>query len=114
VALRVVADERGNPTWAPDLAQAVVQAAMADLRGHLHLAGEPSTKRYEWALQILADLVDLRLEAISRADYVRPSPVPPRAVLSTDRARSLGVGPMDWRPPTRDHATQLLSAVVPP
>jgi dTDP-4-dehydrorhamnose reductase len=86
---------------------------MADLRGHLHLAGEPSTTRYEWALQILADLVDLRLEAISRANYVRPSPVPPRAVLSTDRARSLGIGPMDWRPPTRDYATQLLSAVVP-
>lgn len=106
--LRVVADEHGNPTWAPDLAHAVARAVNADLGGTLHLAGEPPTTRYEWTCEILAGVADLRLEAISRMDYERPAPVPPRAILSMDRASSLGFEPMDWRPPTRRFAAELL------
>jgi dTDP-4-dehydrorhamnose reductase len=112
VALRVVADEHGNPTWAPDLAQAVVVAVSEDLRGLLHLAGEPPATRYEWAREILADVADLELESISLSDYKRPAPVPPRAVLSMGRASSLGFEPMDWRPLSRIYAAELLAAAT--
>jgi dTDP-4-dehydrorhamnose reductase len=108
-SLRVVADEYGNPTWAPDLADRVEQAVTANLRGVLHLAGEPPATRYEWARVILADVLDVKLEAISRDDYERPAPVPARAILSTDRARDLGIGPMDWRPRTREYAADLVT-----
>ena len=113
VPLKVVADEHGNPTWAPDLAHAVAQAVSADLRGVLHLAGEPPATRYECAREILASVAGLELVAISRTNYQRPAPVPPRAILNMERASSLGFETMDWRPPTRRYAAQLLAGATP-
>jgi dTDP-4-dehydrorhamnose reductase len=107
--VRVVDDEYGNPTWAPDLAAAIVQAANAGCRDILHLAGEPAATRYQWATAILSAFADVALEPISSAEYERPAAVPPRAVLSTERSRSIGFPPMDWRPPTRAYAAQLLA-----
>ena len=109
-ALRVVADELGNPTWAPDLAQRIVAAVAKALRGVLHLAGEPPTSRFDWAQLILHDLVGLELRAITQAEYQRASAVPPRAVLDMARARAAGLEPMDWRPATTSYAADLLRA----
>jgi len=110
--LRIVADEHGNPTWAPDLARGVVTAMTLGISGVLHLAGEPPATRYEWALAILAEVEDLKLRAISRSDYERPAPVPARAVLSMDLARSLGIASMYWRPPTDEYSARLLAAAA--
>jgi dTDP-4-dehydrorhamnose reductase len=110
-ALRVVADEHGNPTWAPDLAAALASATGKNLRGVLHLAGEPPTTRYEWASEILAGFAGIQLEAISRSDYERPARVPARAILGMGRARSLGIAPMDWRPRVNQYAADLLAMV---
>jgi dTDP-4-dehydrorhamnose reductase len=107
--LRVVADEVGNPTWAPDLARAIVAAVHAGALGVLHLAGEPPTSRYDWALAGLEGLPDLEVTPITRADFARPSTPPARAVLASARSASLGIAPMDWRPPSRRYARQLLA-----
>lgn len=112
LALRVVADEHGNPTWAPDLAQSVVKAVMAGVGGTLHLAGEPPVTRYQWASEILFEVVDIELEGISHTDYKRPAPVPPRAILSMGRASAMGFEPMDWRPSSRLYAAALLATVA--
>jgi dTDP-4-dehydrorhamnose reductase len=109
-ALRVVDDEYGNPTWAPDLAAAIVKAADAGCRGTLHLAGEPAATRYEWASTILADLADVILEPIPHTEFQRPAPVPTRAVLNMERARRLGFASIDWRRRTRSYAADLLAA----
>jgi dTDP-4-dehydrorhamnose reductase len=111
-ALRVVDDEYGNPTWAPDLAVAIVKAADAGCRGILHLAGEPAATRYQWASAILSTFTDLALDPSSSTQYVRPAPVPARAVLSTERWRAMGFQPMDWRLPTRAYAAQLLATTA--
>ena len=106
--LRIVADERGNPTWAPDLARAIVGALNAGAHGVLHLAGEPPTSRYDWAMAALEGISDLEVTPITRAEFARSSTAPARAVLATGRAVSLGIALMDWRPPTQRYAEELL------
>jgi len=114
--VRVVADEYGNPTWAPDLAEAIRIAVTAFESGGvgsgvLHIAGEPPTTRFAWAEVVLKDVTGARLVPISLDQYPRASRVPPRAVLSTARARSLGIPPSDWRPATARYVSDLLAAV---
>jgi dTDP-4-dehydrorhamnose reductase len=108
--LRVVADERGNPTWAPDLALRIRTAVEMGLRGVLHLAGEPPASRFEWASAVLRELPGVQLLPVTQAEYLRASAVPPRAVLDMSRARAAGLAPMDWRPASATYATQLLAA----
>jgi dTDP-4-dehydrorhamnose reductase len=92
-ALRVVADERGNPTWAPGLARAIVASVHADAGGVLHLAGQPATSRHDWARVVLADVPELEVTPISRTEFARSSTAPARAVLALDRAAALGIEP---------------------
>lgn len=103
--LRVVADELGNPTWAADLARAIVHVSGPGLGGDvppiLHVAGWPPASRMEWAVMALADLEgELSIEPITLDEYPRPGRVPPRAVLDVGLARTLGVAPSDWRTAT--------------
>lgn len=110
--LRVVADEIGNPTWAPDLANAIRAAVMALLGGQLtpgalHICGEPPVSRFGWAEHILEATPDVILEPISAAAFARASRAPLRAVLATDKARALGIGPLDWSAPTSRYAADL-------
>lgn len=103
--LRVVSDEFGNPTWTPDLAAAIAKLSRRALREPLpqvvNVAGWPPTSRLEWARAVLGDLGDtVEIVAISLVDYVRPSRVPPRAVLDVGLARRLGVQPSNWRAAT--------------
>lgn len=116
--LRVVSDEIGNPTWAPDLAAGLLRAVQIRLDGGLdpgvlHVAGEPAVSRFAWVKAIVAALPGVELAPIASADYPRPSRVPLRAVLATDRARSLGIEPSDWRTATARYVTELLGAEVP-
>jgi dTDP-4-dehydrorhamnose reductase len=106
--LRVVADEHGNPTWAPGLARSIVAAVRSGLRGVLHLAGEPATSRHEWARTILEGLPDLEVVPITRAEFARSSTAPARAVLATARAASIGIPTIGWRAPSRQYAATLL------
>ena len=113
-AARVVADEYGNPTWAPDLAQGILVAIGAVQAGYLsgsilHVAGAPPASRYEWAQAILADAPGLQLVPISLSEYQRPSRVPPRAVLATERASALGIPPSDWRSATARYVQDVLT-----
>jgi dTDP-4-dehydrorhamnose reductase len=100
-SIRVVADEWGNPTWTPALAGAIVAAA--SLPDHLrpsilHLAGQPAVTRLGWAERVLAVRGGLPPPSpIPGATFARPSKVPPRAVLATGLAESLGLPPIDWR-----------------
>jgi dTDP-4-dehydrorhamnose reductase len=110
--LRVVDDEWGNPTWTPALAEAirlaVERAPEAGIRT-LHLAGTPATSRHGWAAQISASLDEPPgLEAISATEYRRASAVPRHAVLSTDRARWLGIAALGWMDETADYVRSML------
>ena len=99
--LRVVDDEWGNPTRASWLATAIERLVGLQLAGDApsgpyHLAGWPPTTRYRWAFEVIGGS-DLALEPTSSADYVRPSRVPPRAILDVSRATALGIAPDAWQ-----------------
>lgn len=105
--LRVVLDEIGNPTWVPDLADAIVRISVLARRDAaptvVHVAGWPPTSRLEWARAAIADLLaHVSIEPIELRDYARPSRVPPHAVLDVTLARSLGIEPSDWRKATAE------------
>lgn len=105
-SLRVVADEWGNPTWAPVLADSVVALNHVSVPPLLHLAGEPPVTRLAWARSVL-EAVPVEMEAIRLSDYDRPSRVPGRAVLSMSLAAACGIGPLFWEEPSRRAAHEL-------
>lgn len=103
--LAVVDDEWGNPTPAHELAVRIVQACALRLHDGgprvLHLAGQPPTTRFAWARMILArERPGVEVTPIPSTAYERPSRVPPRAVLATQRAIDLGLPPIQWQNPS--------------
>jgi dTDP-4-dehydrorhamnose reductase len=94
-SLGVVHDEWGNPTWVPFLARDVVRLVdHAAMGGIYHLAGEPPTSRFDWASRFVGP--DVTLKRIGLAAFKRDSRVPPHAILSTAKARSMGFPTRDW------------------
>ena len=112
--LRVVGDQRGSPSYAPDLAEAILAALRHMLarpgqsdeeggRGTFHLAGAGETS---WAG--LAEAVfevsarhggpSARVAPISTADYPTPAARPANSRLDVTRFRRIfGVAPPPWR-----------------
>jgi dTDP-4-dehydrorhamnose reductase len=91
--LRVVADQRGRPTWADDLAAALAHLVAAGTTGIVHVTGdgEPCT----WA--DLAELVvGHPVERITSSELGAPAPRPSSSVLDLHRAHALGVPLADW------------------
>ena len=80
----------------PDLADAIVRLALADVRGIHHVVNAGVASRAEWARDVLERLgIDVAIEEISLADHVRPSRPPRWGVLE---ATPLPGGPLrPWR-----------------
>lgn len=100
--LRVVADQFGAPTFADDLAEAVVALVPALVRGHgpgvFHLTGAPWTSWHGFAQAILAARAGLRVVPIPTADYPTPARRPADGRLDCARIEAVhGVVPADWR-----------------
>ncbi len=81
--LRVVGDEIGSPTFAPDLAEAIVELlGGGGWAGIHHVVNRDVASRAAWARAVLAAAgVDVLLEEIPLASWTRPAPVPAWAVL---------------------------------
>lgn len=123
--LRVVADQRGRPTYTRDLAEAAVSLLGLDASasrpaadsGVYHFANRGETSWHEFAMAILEygrqrgyPLIAEAIEAIATADYPRPAPRPAYSVLATDKIEAvLGRAPRPWQDALRDY----LDRVVP-
>lgn len=105
--LRVVADEFGNPTYAPDLAPALL--ALLDLPappGIYHLTNSGATSRYEFARQVLqqSGRGHIPVVPIAHTEWQRPSQPPLRAVLANRAAARLGIALRPWQEAVREWA----------
>jgi len=102
-SLRVVKDQRGNPTLASDLAQALVRVTRDRLRGigqagPLHMAGGAEASWFDLAkLAIEAAGLDTPLSPASSIDHVLPAQRPEDSRLSTLRLRqNHGIDMLPW------------------
>lgn len=110
--LTVVADQTGAPTFADDIADAVLSIAgrlAADrdpaLRGVFHFTAAGATTWHGFAEAVFATTAALdpsrnipRVRPIATADYPTPARRPPYSVLDCGRIEDLyGIGRPDWR-----------------
>lgn len=97
--LRVVADQRGRPTYAADLAEGLVALVEWGCRGLYHLANQGEATWWDVARAAL-DLrgySELPIERIRTADLDLPAPRPRNSVLDCRKAAAAGVVLRDWR-----------------
>jgi len=121
--LDVVDDQRGCPTPAAELADAIADFAPRVLDaafrgwGTYHVCGFPPTTWFEFAQEIRRALPEPSpfpvpaIRAVSTADRPSRALRPPFSVLNTSAAeRVLGLRPFDWRVALRDVVAALLAS----
>ncbi|MEK7269286.1 MAG: dTDP-4-dehydrorhamnose reductase [Nitrospirota bacterium] len=96
--LRVVADQRGCPTHAGDLAQALARIVDTDLRGVVHAAGAGDCTWYEFACAIVSLMgSSVTVRPITTAEAKRAAPRPPYAVLANRVLAGVGIVLPHWK-----------------
>lgn len=120
-SIRVVGDQFGTPTYAPDIAEAVIAAARViratrdstDWRGVFHLTASGDTNWAEFASEIFRQSAaqggpTAVVEAITTADYPTPARRPGNSRLDTTRfAATFRHRLPDWR----DGVTRCLASL---
>src|SRR5580704_3122719 len=97
-ALDVVNDQRGCPTYAVDLAGAIVQLCRDDARGIVHVTNAGDCTWFEFAREIVRSAgLPATVRPVSSAEMARPAPRPSYSVLSPARLRQLGIEMPPWR-----------------
>lgn len=96
--LEVVTDQRGSPTYAVDLARAIIQLCHQEASGIVHVTNRGDSSWYEFAREIitLTGLNTLVRETTSDK-FVRPAPRPKYSVLSPQSLEQRGIAMPDWR-----------------
>jgi dTDP-4-dehydrorhamnose reductase len=97
--LRVVDDQHGRPTYAHDLAEAIVYLAQRGASGLYHVANRGVATWWELARATLDDAgyEDLSVERIRTDELTVDAPRPTRSVLDCSKAEALGVKMRSWR-----------------
>jgi len=89
-SLRVVADQRGSPTFCDDLAETVLDLISADTGGVVHAVNAGETTWHGFAVAI-ASLLGKAVEVlpVGTEEFPRPAPRPAYSVLDTSRLLSV-------------------------
>jgi dTDP-4-dehydrorhamnose reductase len=96
--LRVVADQRGCPTNAADLAQALAQMLRINIRGIVHATGTGDCTWYELAsVIVLAMGRETPVYPITTAEAGRRAVRPRYSVLANSALKQLGITLPHWR-----------------
>lgn len=104
-ALSIVADQRGCPTYAGDLAQAIISLLEKNAEGGIyHYCGDKEVSWYEFAESIFdiavdkSRLIDIpSLKPIPTTDYPTPAYRPTYSTLACDRVKKLGISLSEWK-----------------
>jgi len=97
-ALRVVADQRGCPTYAGDLAAALGRVLDIDMRGIAHATGTGDCTWYEFACAIVSLMGRaVSVYPITTAETGRVAPRPSYSVLANVRLAKAGITLPHWK-----------------
>ncbi|MEA3344872.1 MAG: dTDP-4-dehydrorhamnose reductase [Chloroflexota bacterium] len=97
--LSVVVDEISSPTYAPDLAQAILQLIETGFYGTYHFTNEGACSRYQFALKVLelSGRGDIPVEPITSDQYPRLSTPPLNCVLRNFCGACHGITLRHWQ-----------------
>lgn len=109
--LGVVADQFGSPTYAGDIAAALIEianqilAGKQDAFGIYHFSGQPYVNWHEFASEIFQQAVLQKIlekaplvNAIATSDYPTPAKRPANSRLDlTKIQKTFGINPSDWK-----------------
>ena len=113
--LRFVADQRGHPTFAEDLAGMLVRLGLERRPGLFHVTNAGAVSWFEFVREVLAAAGGDpgRVEPIATAELQppRPAPRPANSVLENAALRLSGIEPLgDFRDPLARLVARLLAA----
>ncbi len=97
-AIDVVDDQRGSPTYAVDLARAIIQLCRARATGVVHATNRGECTWFEFAREIVAASglpTDVRPTTSDK--FIRPAARPKYSVLSPRSLQHYGITLPDWR-----------------
>jgi len=96
--LRVVNDQTGSPTYARNLAHALLAVAERDMRGVLHYSDEGACTRYDFACEIVRLAgCGCTVEPCASEDYGARAQRPKYSALDTAKAVAAGIAVQPWR-----------------
>ena len=97
--IRMVDDQTGSPTYAPDLARAVIHLAERGVSGFelYHFCNGGSTTWYGFAQEVFSRVgIAVHVEPVTTAEYPTAARRPAYTVLDTSRIRAVGVEVPEW------------------
>jgi dTDP-4-dehydrorhamnose reductase len=113
-ALDVVADQRGCPTYAEDLARALQQLALSDLQGICHVTNAGDCTWFEFAQAIVSEIgASAAVRPITTAQAARPAKRPAYSVLSQGRFLTRCAALPDWRNALKRFVSHVPNPVFP-
>jgi dTDP-4-dehydrorhamnose reductase len=118
-SMEVVDDEFGSPTYAGDLAEALVQLAVRRGEGIFHLINDGCASRFLLARETarIAGFDPEHVRPISTAAFLERFPLParrpPDSTLRNLRAAALGITLRDWREAVWDYVPVLAAELLP-
>jgi dTDP-4-dehydrorhamnose reductase len=107
-SLKVVADQRGCPTFCNDLSDAVLDLAAIGSTGTIHAVNSGSTTWHGFAVEIARLLGSaVTIVPVATGDVPRPAPRPPYSVLDTTQLQTALGRPMpSWQDGLRRYLEQ--------
>ena len=107
--LRVPFDQVGSPTYAPNLAQAVIELSLKDAQGVYHLVGPKRVNRYEFACEAarVFGLDETLIQRVATAELNQKASRPLNAGMIVEKAQAkLSTPLLDYRVGLRTMAAE--------
>jgi dTDP-4-dehydrorhamnose reductase len=109
----VVDDQRGSPTYAPDLARAIIQLCHSGAKGIVHVTNRGECTWFEFAREIVnAAGLNTTVRPTTSDKFVRPAARPKYSVLSPKSLDQLGITMPTWQNALHRYLAERSAAVL--
>ena len=103
----VVDDQRGSPTYAPDLARTIIQLCRAGASGIVHVTNRGECTWFEFAREIVrAAGLNTTVRPTTSDKFVRPAERPKYSVLSPKSLEKFGITMPSWQDALRRYLAE--------